>query len=311
MRISSAPDLEALDLNLLRYLLVLVHEAGVSRAAQRLNVTQPAVSAALRRLRDVFGDPILVRSGQTMSPTPRAIEMAAHVAPLLAGVRAMLERPAAFDPTRTRRTFTLMGSDYVQFFLLPPLCEQLQRQGAAVAIEHRPANPRKVESWLESGQVDLGLGYLLTPPPSLRSRLLFRDEQVCLMRRDHPARARAFTTEVFARLPQVAISPGGAGIYGARIDALLRSQGILRRVVLTLPSFLAMPYVIASTDYIATVPSRLARHFCGLLPLAFEPTPLQLPAFEISMFWHERAHADLANVWLRDEVVAAARPLMA
>ncbi|MFZ4649178.1 MAG: LysR family transcriptional regulator [Rubrivivax sp.] len=300
---------DTLDLNLLRYLVTLVQEASVSRTAVRLGVTQPAVSAALKRLREVFDDPILVRSGQVMSPTPRGLEMAERVAPMLAGVRELVEGHGIFEPARSRRTFTLMGSDYVQFFLLPRLCEQFERQGSQVALEHRPANPDKVQAWMESGQVDLGVGYLVSPPPSLRSRLLFRDQQVCLMRRDHPMAQGSFTVEAFAALPHVTISPGGAGIYGARIDALLKSLGIRRRVVLTLPSFLAMPYVVARTGAIATVPSRLARYFCELLPLVARKPPLELPAFEMSMFWHERVHTDLANIWLRSEVVSAGREL--
>jgi DNA-binding transcriptional LysR family regulator len=296
-----------LDLNLLRYLAVLVQEGSVSRTAERMNVTQPAASAALKRLRTAFGDPLLVRSGQMMTPTPRALELAERIAPMLVDVREMVRQPRAFEPTRTRRTFTLMGSDYVQFFVLPRLCQQIECRSPQVQIEHRPANPSRVEPWLESGQVDVGIGYLASPPPALRSRLLFDDAQVCLVRRGHPALNGEFTPESYAALSHVAISPGGAGFYGARIDALLRSLGIRRRVALTLPSFLAMPYVVARTDYIATVPGRFARYFATLLPLAIVKPPFRLPSFEISMFWHERVHADLPNVWLRSEVVAATR----
>ena len=114
-----------LDLNLLRYLVALVQEGGVSRTALRLGVTQPAVSAALKRLRGTFDDPILVRSGQSMAPTPRAIEMVERLTPMLASVGDMLEGRDAFEPSRSRRTFTPVGSDYVQFFLLPRLCERL------------------------------------------------------------------------------------------------------------------------------------------------------------------------------------------
>lgn len=303
---SSLPDL---DLNLLRHLVVLVQEASVSRAADRLGLTQPAMSAALKRLRERFRDPILVRGGQSMAPTPRAVEMVDQLGPLLAGVKEMLDGRGRFDPGQSRRQFTLMGSDYVQFFILPRLCERIERKGAQIALEHRPANPSKVEPWMESGQVDLGIGYLETPPPSLRSRLLFSDKQVCLLRKGHPAARQPFTVERFAALSHVAVSPGGAGIYGRRIDALLKGHGIRRRVALTLPSFLAMPYVVSRTDYVATVPGRFASYFAALLPLQIVKLPLRLPAFEISMFWHERVHRDTAHLWLRDEVVEAARVL--
>jgi DNA-binding transcriptional LysR family regulator len=303
---SALPDL---DLNLLRYLVVLVQEGGVSRAAERLALTQPAMSAALKRLRERFGDPILVRSGQMMSPTPRALEMADQLAPLLAGVKAMIDGRERFEPRQSRRQFALMGSDYVQFLVLPRLCAWLERQQAQIAIVHRPANPSKIEPWMESGQVDLGIGYLETPPPALRSRLLFSDRQVCLLRKGHPAGRSPLGLEGYAALSHVAVSPGGTGIYGRRIDALLRTHGVRRRTALTLPSFLAMPYVVSRTDYVATVPGRFARYFATLLPLAIAEPPLPLPAFEISMFWHERVHHDAAHVWLRRQVVEATQEL--
>ena len=306
----NAKDTE-LDLNLLRYLVALVEQSSVSRTAEQLGVTQPAVSAALKRLRDRFRDPILVRSGQSMTPTPHAVALAQQIAPLLATVQQLARGKSPFDPSRTPRSFTLMGSDYVQFFVLPRLCSRLEASGAAVLLEHRPATPGTIEPWMESGQVDLGIGYLLSPPPSLRSRLLFSDRQVCMLRKGHPASRGAFTLERYASLSHVAISPGGAGIYGQRIDSLLKTQSVRRRVILTVPSFLAVPYVVARTDYIATVPGRLARYFADLLPLAIVEAPLPLPAFELSMFWHERVHHDLANVWLRQEVVEATRELLA
>ena len=298
-----------LDLNLLRYLVTLVELGSVSRTADQLGVTQPAVSAALKRLRERFRDPIVVRSGQAMAPTPHALALAREIAPMLATVQQLARGKTPFDPARAQRSFTLMGSDYVQFFVLPRLCAQLEARGADVVLDHRPANPGKVAPWMESGQVDLGIGYLLEPPPSLRSRLLLSDRQVCLLRQGHPAQQEDFTLERYAALSHVAVSPGGAGIYGRRIDALLKTQGVRRNVVLTVPSFLAVPYVVARTDYIATVPSRFAQYFADLLPLHVLAPPIPLPAFEMSMFWHERVHHDLANSWLRQEVVRATADL--
>jgi DNA-binding transcriptional LysR family regulator len=244
-----------------------------------------------------------------MAPTPHALALAREIAPMLATVQQLARGKTPFDPARAQRSFTLMGSDYVQFFVLPRLCAQLEARGADVVLDHRPANPGKVAPWMESGQVDLGIGYLLEPPPSLRSRLLLSDRQVCLLRQGHPAQQEDFTLERYAALSHVAVSPGGAGIYGRRIDALLKTQGVRRNVVLTVPSFLAVPYVVARTDYIATVPSRFAQYFADLLPLRVLAPPIPLPAFEMSMFWHERVHHDLANSWLRQEVVRATADL--
>ncbi len=300
-------DPVALDLNLLRYLLALVREASVSRAALRMGVTQPAMSAALKRLRERFDDPILVRTGQTMTPTPRAAEMAGRIEPILDSVREMTLPRQRFDPARARRTFTLMGSDYIQLFLLPHLCAHMEKLAPNVTLVQRPANPTKVEAWLQSGQVDLGIGYLAAPPENLRTRLLFSDDQVCIVRKGHPVLNTPFTAETYAALTHVTVSPGGAGFYGARIDSLLLSMGIRRHVGMTLPSFLAVPYIVASTQFIATVPARIASYFSQLLPLQVVKPPIQFPGFDISLFWHERAHTDQANGWLRQEVLAAAR----
>jgi len=298
-----------LDLNLLRYLVLLVEEGSVSRTAERLGVSQPAVSAALRRLRDRFDDPIVVRSGQAMKPTPHAVELAKQVEPLLRAVQQLARGKSPFSPNRTTRKLTLMGADYVQFFILPRLCSRLEEFGSKIQLEHRPANPSKIESWMESGQVDLGIGYLLPAPPSLRSRPLLSDTQVCILRKGHPALRTPFTMERYGELLHVAVSPAGAGIYGRRIDEALKTLGVRRQIVVTLPSFLAVPYVVASTNYAATVPLRLARYFADLVALEVVEVPAPLPSFDISMFWHERVHHDLANVWLRQEVVSLADSL--
>ena len=297
------------DINQLRYMVLLVEEHSVSRAAARAGISQPAMSAALRRMRSSFDDPVLVRSGHAMVATPRAQEMVAAAQPLLRSLQDLVRPAETFQARRSRQTFTLMGSDYVQFALLGQLCRMLAAEAPGAALAQRPANPGKIAIWMETGQVDLGVGYLPAPPQNLHARPLFSDEQVCIVRKGHPVLKRSFTPELFAQLVHVAVSPGGAGLYGARIDQVLQSLGIRRRVGLTLPSFLAMPYVVANTDWVATVPARIARHFSKLLDLEILGAPIKLPAFEISMFWHQRVHVDPANLWLRQRVIEASAHL--
>lgn len=297
-----------LDLNLLRYMVVLVQEKSVSKTANKMMVTQPAVSAALKRLRVAFEDPILVRSGQSMQATPRAIEMASVLETMLSSVQEMAQDQKKFDPAHSHLVFTLTCSDYVQFTVMSTLTNAIRRCAPDISLLVKPANPEKIAHWMESGQVDLGIGYLPDPPEHLRSRMLWREEQVCLIRKNHPALRRNWTKILYSELTHVAISPGGAGIYGARIDHALKSEGVKRRIGLTLPSFLAIPYVVAKTDYVATVPATIAQHFSSFLPLTSIPLPLALPAFEISMYWHERVHADVPHKWLRKQVIDAIPP---
>jgi len=246
-----------------------------------------------------------------MTPTPRAKEIAAAVDQMLQSVNVLALVRADFEPANAQQRFTLMCSDYIQFSILSRLCKLLVEHAPGIDLSVRPANPDKIEPWMESGQVDLGIGYVPDPPPSLRARLLFGDEQVCLVRKGHPVLRRKFTPELYAGMTHVAISPGGAGYYGARIDHALKSLNIKRRIGLTLPSFLAIPYVVASTDFIATIPVGIARHFARTLPLEVLPTPMRLPAFEISMYWHQRTHVDQGHAWLRNQVVEAVKQLQA
>ncbi len=295
----------SLDLNLLRYLVVLVQEKSVSRTADRLRVTQPAVSAAIKRLRNAYSDPILVRSGQTMQPTPRAVDIARAIEPMLQKAYEMTQEQQ-FEPSKSQMAFSLICSDYVQFAMMSNLSELIQRTGGGISLDVKPANPEKIASWMESGLVDLGIGHLPNPLESLRTKLLFREEQVCLFKRNHTALKREWNANLYCDLTHVSISPGGAGIYGARLDQALKSEGLKRRIGLTLPSFLAIPYVVAKTGYIATVPMTIAKHFSSFLPLTYLSLPFNLPAFEISMYWHERVHLDGAHKWLRQQVEVAA-----
>ena len=295
----------SLDLNLLRYLVVLVQEKSVSRTAERLHVTQPAVSAAIKRLRLTYNDPILVRSGQTMQPTPRAFDMARLIEPMLKRAYEMTQEQH-FEPSKSQMSFSLICSDYVQFAMISNLTDLIQRAAAGISIDVKPANPERIASWMESGLVDLGVGYLPNPLESWRTKLLFREEQVCLIKRNHTALKREWNANLYCDLTHVAISPGGAGIYGASLYQALKSEGLKRRIGLTLPSFLAIPYVVAKTGFVATVPLTIAKHFSSFLPLTYLSLPIKLPAFEISMYWHERVHMDLAHKWLRQQVEVVA-----
>ena len=298
----------SLDLNLIRYLVALVQEKSVSKAAQKMMVTQPAVSAALKRLRAAFEDPILVRSGQSMQATPRAIELAYTFEQMLIDITEMALEQKKFEPALSRKVFTLIASDFVQFAIMSSLADSIRRSGPDIALIVKPANPEKIFHLMESGQVDLGIGYLPDPPEQLKTRLLFGENQVCLIRKNHPALKREWTKTLYSELTHVSISPGGSGIYGAAIDRTLKSQGVKRRIGLTLPSFLAIPYVVEKSDYIATVPASLAKHYSTFMAITYIELPLTLPAFEISMYWHERVHLDVANKWLRQQVTNVASP---
>ena len=297
------------DLNLLRYLRCLVEEASVSRAAERMGVTQPAMSASLRRLRATFADPILVRSGRSMTPTPRAVEMVAVVAPLLDTANALQAGNAPFAPATSRRSFTLMGSDYIEFAFLPKLCSRIEQLAPGITLVQRPANPREASGWMQSGLVDLGIGILEAPSPTLRTRAFMSEDLVCVVRKGHAATRGGFTAAAYAALSHVVVAPGGAGYLGRPIDEALHALGLSRRIALMLPSYLAVPYIIASTHYIATVPRHAAQTYAVRHQLQIIEPPVRLPAFRLAMFWHERVATDPGNRWLRRQLLEVAGEL--
>jgi DNA-binding transcriptional LysR family regulator len=241
-----------------------------------------------------------------MTPTVRATEIAAVATPMLDAAASLLNERGPFYPAKSQRTFTLIGSDYIEFAFLPLLCCRLEREAPSIAITQRPANPSEAAAWMQSGQVDLGIGSLDNPPPTLKTCTLFSDEQVCVVRKGHPAARAKFPATDYASLGHIAVAPGGAGFLGKPIDAMLQSLGLSRRVAVMVPSFLAVPYVVASTDYVATVPRRIAQKYSAMVQLQLLDPPVRLPAFKIGLFWHERVDADPANRWLRRQVVEVA-----
>ena len=297
-RIMRAAHLSQLDLNLLVQLDALLTEAHVTRAAQRAGVTQSAMSRALSRLRELLGDPLLVRTGRGMVLTQRARALAAPLARALADLEAVvLDRPS-FDPATSTRTFTLATADYNEAVLLPPLLARLRREapGVDVAAINHGENPWAT---LEDDAIDAAIGPRRGKAPALVWKLLFRDDFVVLLRRGHPILRRrgALTLDRFLSLPQVSIAPGGRP--GSAADDALARIGKRRRVALRVPNFLVAPLVVASSDLIGLFPARLARTQAAALALEVRPPPLELTGFDIHLAWHERFRHDAGHAWFR------------
>jgi DNA-binding transcriptional LysR family regulator len=293
-----AAHLSQLDLNLLAQLDALLTEAHVTRAAQRAGVTQSAMSRALARLRELLGDPLLVRTGRGMVLTQRARALAAPLARALGDLEAVvLDRPS-FDPATSTRTFTLATADYGEAMLLPPLLARLRREapGVDVAAIHHGENPWAA---LEDDAIDASLGPRRGKAPALVWKLLFHEEFVVMLRRGHPVLRRrgGLTLDRFLALPQVSIAPGGRP--GSAVDDALARLGKHRRVALRVPSFLVAPLVVASSDLIGMFPARLARIQAEALALELRPPPLELTGFDIQLAWHERFRHDAGHAWFR------------
>jgi DNA-binding transcriptional LysR family regulator len=297
--------LATMDLNLVVALDILLGERHVTRAANRLGITQSAASHALARLRDLLGDPLLVRGpGGAMVPSALAIRLAPQLRKVLEDLAGVL-RGQTFDPATARRTFRIGASDYVELVLLPKLSARLARLAPGIDLW--------VHTFDELGDVELATGKLdcvLAPPrrnvrPSgTFEKVILRESFTCVMRAGHPLARSRLTLARYCEVPHLMVAPRGTP--GSFVDDALASVGRTRRVALAVPHFLVVPYVIAATDLVATLASRIATLFADTLDLVMVPPPIAISGFAIALAWHERNHRDAAQRWLRDQIAAVA-----
>jgi DNA-binding transcriptional LysR family regulator len=296
-------DLRRFDLNLLIAFDVLMRELNVSRAAEKMFITQSSMSHVLQRLRQQLDDPVLVRTSSGMKPTERALSLVEPIRAILRDVERVIRPPADFDPATSQRRFTIAATDYLEFLLLAPLIERVARAAPGIDIHvKRTETPFPVEA-LESGDLDvvLGFGAILDPPAQFRSQVLFDDRMACLVRADHPSVGDTLSLDEYLALPHMLISRTGAkrGI----IDEWLTERGLERRVALIVPHFLSAPFIVAKTDLVLSLPFRIAEGFSRLAPLKALPVPMELPAYDLVMIWHPVRDKEPAHGWLRERIV--------
>lgn len=297
-------ELRQLDLNLLKALDALLDERHVTRAASRLGVTQPAMSAMLGRLRDTFNDPLFARTGRGIVPTSRALELAAPLKQVLAGAAALLQ-PGVFEPATATASITIAATDYALRAVAVPFITALKTRAPHVRVALLPVDDRQVHSQLERGEVDLAL---VTPDglaPDLHARRLFDEHYVCVLRSGHPAlgASRRLTLKRFCALDHALVSYSSGSFHGTTDDALDR-LGLSREVTLSIKSFIVVPDILRATDMVAVLPSRLV---AGVEGLVVCPPPLDIPGFTKMAVWHERSHHDPAQRWLRNLLFEASQ----
>ncbi|MEC9433155.1 MAG: LysR family transcriptional regulator [Pseudomonadota bacterium] len=293
-------DIGSFDLNLLRALSALLVTRSVSRAAERLGVTQPAVSGMLARLREAFDDPLFVRTQRGILPTPRAEALAEPLAAVLGGIEALLQAEA-FDPARAELTLSVAATDYAQRAVLLPFLDRLRREAPGARLSVRPVAPDFARS-LAEGELDMALVTPEMAPGTLRSRRLFDETYLTLLRADHPRRQEVATLDGFCDLENAIMSHDGAAFAGAT-DAALKTLGRRRRVVASVPNFTILIDLVRRSDMIAVVPSRLAREETGVANVR---PPVEIEGFRKILVWHERLQHDPAQIWLRQLIAECA-----
>lgn len=291
-------DLRRIDLNLLVVLDALLCEQHVTRAAERLHLSQPAVSHALARLRDLLGDPLLVRAGSTLVPTARALELVAPLAEALAQVQSLLA-PNAFDPATARRTFRVAMSDYGAAIILPGLIRTLRRAAPGIDLQISHASREGMLEGVLNGDIDVAAGVFPEMPNELRSSVLFEERYVCLLdRRSLPADG-VLDLPTYLSRPHVLLEMRGSGT--PEIERALTSLRECRRVAISLPHWNVAPQLISGTDLILTVSSRSVREI-DQQELIVLPPPFEIAPFTFVLAWHKRRGGDQALNWLNRRI---------
>jgi len=294
-------DSKRLDLNLLVTLETLLVEQNVTKAAVRLHLSQPAVSAQLQRLRQEFDDQLLIPAQRGMTPTAKAIELLDPLRQALDQVRATVATHRNFDPAKAKLTVAIACTDYLQAAVIKPLVVKLRTRAPGVRVALRNLDPPQLEAQMARGEVDL---VLMTPqdaPPSLRTRHLFDERYVLIGRRKHPRLRKGITVEEFARLEHVIVSLGGAG-FVTPVDSALAALGYRRNAVLSAASFLFVPEIVSDSDFVALVPERLVRDRSDTLRVM--DCPFAVEGFAVGMVWHERSHGHSGQRWIREAIVS-------
>jgi DNA-binding transcriptional LysR family regulator len=297
-------NIKKIDLNLLVVLDALLDERNVTRAAARLGYTQPTISGMLTRLRDLFGDPLFVRTQRGLLATPRAQALAAPLKQLLADSRRLVARDV-FDPASAKATFSISSNDYMQQAVLVPLIKVLRDEARNVRIAITPPIIEGLAEALARGQIDLAITIPEFAMSDLRSRLLYREHYVVAVRPQHPlARRAAMTVERFCNYDHVVVSPTGGSFEGPTDQALARLQ-LRRKVRYSVPSFLLLPEMLQTDDLVALVPFRLLSENNKRL-VVLNP-PVDVPGFDVIAVWHPRVDKDIAHRWLRSRLVNIAK----
>jgi DNA-binding transcriptional LysR family regulator len=300
---------DKIDLHLIRVLHTVLTERSVSRAALKLGMYQPAVSASLKRLRELAGDPLLVRSGAGMVPTDAGLRMIEPSASILRAAEMLFSDARGFDPQTATTTFRVAAADYLDPQFLPQLVSLVKSEAPVSQIEIHPLSAASdYHAQLAEGQVDVVVGNWLKPPEDLHLGKLFSDEIVCLVSRDHPAAKRGWTQESWLECEHIAPTPTHPGARGV-IDEFLEGQGLARNITARCPHFGLLPRMVASSLLVLTTGRQFCERFTDRLPVQILKCPVDFPALVYYQLWHERTHQSAAGRWLRERVKAVAASL--
>jgi len=303
------PVFDKIDLHLIKVLHTVLSERSVSRAAVRLGMHQPAVSSALKRLRGIAGDPLLVRSGSHMVPTEAGLRMLEPAAHILRSAETLFSDARGFDPATSRHTFTVAASDYLDPLFLPQLVAQVKQAAPLCPIEiHSLSGQSDYRHRLAQGEVDVVIANWPQPAGDLHLGRLFGDEVVCMVSQNHPAVRRGWSAADWLSAEHVAPMPTHPGARGV-IDDHLADQGLARHISTRCAHFGLIPAMVASSLLVLTTGRQYCERFASHLPVAILVPPVAFPRMMYYQLWHPRTHHSSAARWLREQIKSVAASL--
>ncbi|MCQ4159880.1 LysR family transcriptional regulator [Roseomonas sp. GC11] len=291
-----------IDLNLLRVFMAIWDLRSLTAAGDRLGLTQPAVSHALRRLRETFHDPLFVRAGHAMVPTEAAARLREPLDQAFALLHRAVQEHRSFDPARSDRIFRIAMTDASEYFLLPKLLPALKREAPSVRLEITPLSVETVAAAMRSGEVDLAFGYVPGPEEGIDSGAIFSDAFVCMVRAGHPLPDRPVTAEDLSGLQYVYATVNAAGHQV--IERVLQALGVRREFILRIAHFTVAPEVVRSTDLAVIFPRSIAERFNSHGDFRLHPLPFTLPPIEVGVHTHASFQGDAGIQWLRRRILA-------
>ncbi|HEY9100625.1 LysR family transcriptional regulator [Chitinimonas sp.] len=293
------------DLNLLPVFVALMEERNVTRAAERLGITQPALSNSLARLRTVMRDPLFIRERYGMQPTQKAEELAPVIAEALARLDEVVLGQQEFDPAQAKLLVTIAVNSYVEFVMVPAIVARLRELAPGIRLRLTPFATDLAETGVISGTTAMVLGRISDPPDNLVVQHVMDDSLACVVRADHPTVGKRMSKQQFEQLKHVNVLPAGRLRVG--LAQTLARHGLRREVAVSVTHFLATPELVAATDYCATLPCLICRRLAGDTRLKIVPSPVELGTFPVEMAWHVRYRTDPVHMWLRGLVAEVAK----
>lgn len=291
-------DIADLDLKLLVAFEAVLTQRSVTSAADRIGLSQPAMSTCLGKLRKVLNDPLFVRTSRGMEPTPFATELAEPIRHALHLIRQTLNRDKHFDAATSTRTFRIIMTDIGERVFLPALLQRLSEVAPGVNLHTVQLPMKEMREALESGEMDLAVGFIPDLAAGYYQQRLYNRSYVCVARSDHPAIGRTLSLKQYLAASHAIVSAPGTG--HDVVERVLSEKGYTRRVALHVTHFLAIPLIVANTDLVVTIPTMLAESYLPTSNIKLLTPPLKMPVYAIKQYWHERFQEDPANRWLRE-----------